>query len=84
MHWQSASIPVRAVTSGGTPTPSSASITAARGSIPSLRKLALNLFSGTLTTAFRVASAPVPAVHGTAIQGVAGFSIFFPNPTTSR
>ena len=47
------------------------SISAMRGSNNSLRKLALNRFSGQPITALRVTSAPVPAVVGTAIQGAA-------------
>ena len=34
-------------------------------------------------TAFRVTSAPVPAVVGMAIHGAAGLAIFRPAPTTS-
>ena len=80
MHWHSASIPDRAVTSGGTPTPSSGSTSATRGSRCSLRMLALNCRSGEPITAFRVASAPVPAVVGIAIHATAGVVIHFDSP----
>ena len=45
--------------------------------------LALNRRSGEPITAFRVASAPVPAVVGTATHGAAGLAIFCPLPITS-
>ena len=49
-----------------------------------LRMLALRPCSGEPSTAFAVASAPVPAVVGTATYGTDGRSIGSPRPTTSR
>src|SRR5438105_434110 len=74
MSWQRASMAEAAVTLGGTLTPSFGSISATRGRRNSLRMLALNFFSGRPMTALRVASAPVPAVVGMAIQGAVEFA----------
>jgi len=62
----SASSPVLAVTSGGTPSVSSGSTSATAGSISGLRRLAFTPSCSASSTALRVTSAPVPAVVGTA------------------
>ena len=56
----------------------------ARGTISGLRKLFLNLRFGHERTALRVASAPVPAVVGTAKKGSGGLTIGTPRPTPSN
>ena len=79
-----ASMPVWAVTAGGTLTANSGSITTARGIIQSLRKLFLNGGSNDDSTAFLVASLPVPAVVGKATIGSGRAVILSPLPTPSR
>ena len=80
----SASIPVDAVNAGGSASVSSGSTTASAGSISGLRRLTFWWLSGTVKTAFRVTSAPVPAVVGTAMNGRDRAAIVSPRPTTSR
>ena len=72
------------MTGGGQDTLSCGSISATRGIISGLRKLALRRCSGEASTALAVTSAPVPAVVGTATQGTAGSVIARPDPITSR
>jgi hypothetical protein len=80
----SASSPVAAVTSGGIPCVSSGSTSASRGIIPRLRRLAFTPpCSGDASTAFLVASEPVPAVVGIASSGSEGLDSGSPRPTTS-
>ena len=79
-----ASIPVDAVSAGGSASVSSGSTTASAGSINGLRRLTFWWLSGTVRTAFRVTSAPVPAVVGTAMNGRDRAVMACPRPTTSR
>ena len=62
----------------------SGSTSAARGTIIGLRMLFLNRRRGQEITAFRVASAPVPAVVGTATMGSGHCRMARPRPTPSR
>ena len=82
MSWESASIPLVAMVSWGTPTSRSGSTTATFGSSSGLRRLALT--PPPESTELRVTSEPVPAVVGTATQGSPGASIGRPAPITSR
>ena len=77
-------MPVAAVTSGGSDRVSSGSTTASRGSMSGLRRLALTPCSGERSTALRVASAPAPAVVGTATIGSGRSTRGRPWPITSR
>ena len=76
-------MPVAAVSAGGRPSASSGSTSATRGSINGLRKLTLTPCDGDPSTALRVASAPVPAVVGTAMKGTDGCAMGRPAPMTS-
>ena len=78
-----ASIPVTAVTAAGTDTANSGSITANLGNMDRCLKLTFTPASGQHKTAFRVASAPVPAVVGTATNGSGSRSNTRPVPITS-
>ncbi len=80
----SASSPLEATTAGGKPPSRSGSTAATQGSISGLRKLAFTRASGTVSTALRVTSEPVPAVVGAAKNGSGGRSSDRPAPTTSR
>ena len=62
----------------------SGSTSATLGTIIGLRMLFLNRRRGQEITAFRVASAPVPAVVGTATTGSGHCPIVRPRPTPSR
>ena len=73
-----------AVTAAGRPSASSGSTSATRGSIAALRRLTFTRAAGTASTALRVASAPVPAVVGTAMNGSGTSVSAWPRPTTSR
>ena len=84
MSCVSASRPVLAVTEGGIEQVRSGSTTAKAGNIRALRMLTLTLCSGTPRTAFRVTSAPVPAVVGIATCGAQSRASALPAPTTSR
>jgi hypothetical protein len=84
MHCVSASSPVLAVTEGGSEYVSSGSITATAGSISGLRRLTFTCSSSAINTAFRVTSAPVPAVVGIAMNGAARLASGRALPMTSR
>ncbi len=77
-------MPVAAVAAGDRLSVSSGSTTASRGRRCGLRRLAFTPWAGERITALRVASAPLPAVVGTAMQGSPGYRIVLPLPITSR
>ena len=78
-----ASSPAAAVVPRSQPAVSAGSITTARGTMSGLRMLFLNRRRGQEMTALRVASAPVPAVVGTATTG-SGRRVIDRVPTPSR
>ena len=79
-----ASSPVAAVMFGGALMVNIGSTITLSGIMELWRRLTFTLAAGIAITAFRVASAPVPAVVGTAIMGAGGWSSGFPSPMISR
>ena len=84
MSWVMQSSPVAAVVARSQETVSCGSTIAARGTIIQLRMLFFNRRRGQEMTALRVASAPVPAVVGTATSGSGHCWIAKHRPTPSR
>ena len=78
MAWHNASLPLEAVTAGGRLSVNSGSTRVTRANQSSVRMLALNCREGSLSTAFLVTSAPLPAVVGMVIRGRPGPSISRP------
>lgn len=79
-----ASSPVAAVMFGGVLRVNIGSTITLSGIMERWRRLTFTLASGIAITAFRVTSAPVPAVVGMAIIGAGGWSSGFPSPRISR
>jgi hypothetical protein len=77
-------MPVRPVSGRGQSRLSSGSTTTQAASRCEERRLRLNPSAPARTTAFLVASAPVPAVVGSASQGTPGPGMGRPSPTPSR
>ena len=78
--WQRTSMPLAAVTDGGSETVVSGSMIASRGIRARLAIAVLTCSPSTLITHVAVASAPVPAVVGSAINGFNGRDGASPRP----